>query len=211
MTQVFNKESWNVGKASGQCAGCGAVLGAGIACWAALVERPKAQSASVPAAAPAPAADASKPADDKVVSPYARVDFCEACWAAGKRPDASAGDMISFWKTLMPEPTAKRKLLVDDAVLVDLFERLEDKPEAQDVRFRFVLALILMRKRILRYEKSTVQGQGAEAREVWDMVLRGSEKEAREPRPLTVVNPSLTPEQISEVSGQLTQILAEEI
>ena len=74
------------------------------------------------------------------------------------------GEMFSFWRTSVPAGTAKKKLLVDDSVLLDLFARLEDKTDKQDVQFRFVLALILMRKRILRYEGVEEKPAGRDAK-----------------------------------------------
>jgi hypothetical protein len=162
------------------------------------------------------------------VSPFLRIDFCEACWAAGKRPEtlpalvegaeegAGTGPltMFSFWKTTVPTPQHKKKLLVDDSVLVDVFGRMEGRTEPQEIRFRFVLALILMRKRLLKYEGMEEAEQqnggktpqeGGKAPEIWRMVPRGQEK------PVHVVNPHLTAEQITEVSQQLSAILAEEV
>jgi hypothetical protein len=131
------------------------------------------------------------------------VDYCETCWSAGKRPEAPL-DMFSFWKTTVPEPTAKKKLFVDDSVLIDLFQRLEGRDAAGDIRLRFVLALILMRKRLLRYEG--MRGRPSpEAPEEWRMRPRGTDDE------VIVVNPQLTESQIGEVSQQLSGILAEEV
>lgn len=149
---------------------------------------------------------AEKPAtktETKEVSPYTRVDYCESCWAAGKRPEAPL-EMFSFWKTTVPEPTAKKKLFVDDSVLIDLFQRLDGRDTAEDTRLRFVLALILMRKRLLRYE-GMVERKSPEAPEEWRMRPRGTDDE------VIVVNPQLTESQIGEVSQHLSGILAEEV
>ena len=146
--------------------------------------------------------------EPEVVSPYERVDFCEACWAAGTRPGAGVRDdleMFSFWRTLVPLPQQKKKLLVDDSVLVDLFGRMNERNDPAEERFRFVLALILMRKRLLKYDSTSHQGEGDKHKEVWKMFLRGNET------PLAVVNPHLTADQISDVSQQLSSVLAEEI
>ena len=96
-----------------------------------------------------------------------------------------------------------------------LFQRMEGRSEPQEVRFRFVLALILMRKRLLKYEgmetanandeKQNSKSAEAPVPEVWQMKLRGREES------ITVINPHLTEEQIGEVSGQLSSILAEEV
>jgi len=120
--------------------------------------------------------------------------------------------MFSHWRTIIPVPEQKKKLLVDDSVLVDLFQRLGSRPEptlAEEVRFRFVLALILMRKRILKYEGTApIPAPTAEIPHpphIWLMKLRSVEE------PVHVIDPHLTPEQIGEVSGQLSAILAEEV
>jgi hypothetical protein len=61
----------------------------------------------------------------------------------------------------------------------------------------FVLALILMRKRLLRYEGSKIEDD----MELWRMVLATDRSEHR------VANPRLTDEQIEGVSSQLSAIL----
>lgn len=198
----------------------------GRVCFAALCEgKPvgHTEQAEIPAETPgadtaSPAQSEAKPTDNpnqkekadtktaakteslKEVSPYSRLDYCENCWTSGKRPESPL-EMFSFWKTAVPEPTAKKKLFVDDSVLIDLFQRLEGRDAAEDIRLRFVLALILMRKRLLRYEG---MAEGA-VPESWRMRPRGSEEE------VLVVNPQLTEEQIGQVSQQLSGILAEEV
>jgi len=191
-------------------------------CWAALCERALGEKPE--ASSQKPESGAKKQEEAAAVSPFVRVDYCEKCWGEGKRPQASSGAvMFSHWKTVVPVPQEKKRLLVDDSVLVDLFQRMEGRTEPQEVRFRFVLALILMRKRLLKYEgmegnsefgiqnsELTADAQSAGSasappQEVWLMKLRGTEA------PIKIVNPHLTAEQISEVSGQLSSILAEEV
>jgi hypothetical protein len=215
MTQPLSNAAWDIGRAGPLCAACGRRLDAGQTCWAALVEgRPPAEGPAPDAASAAPPAPSVGPP----ASRYARIDFCEPCWHAGRRPtDSGGGTLFCFWKTSPPVPQQKKRLLVDDSVLVDLFARLEDRTAAADVHFRFVLALILMRKRLLRYESTEPAATPAlplsaappaapgAAPEVWIMTPRGGAA------PVKVTNPQLTPEQIADVSLQLTQILAEEI
>jgi len=218
MTMSNVPSGWNVGRASGSCAACGAVLSPGVECWAALCDRPL----TVRKVDEAEPEKGRKAAEVPAASPFVRVDFCEKCWGEGKRPGdvvtAETGEnagltMFSFWKTTVPTPQHKKKLLVDDSVLVDVFGRMEGRSEPQEVRFRFVLALILMRKRLLKYEgmeeqkKAEVSSQKSEEKmpELWRMIPRGQEA------PVLVVNPHLTGEQIVEVSQQLSAILAEEV
>lgn len=205
MTTFNTHHSWQVGKVAPQCAGCGAVLAPQAVCWAALCDRPLVAVGEQGENAVSAEKDGKTPP-----SPFVRIDFCEKCWQEGKRPqgEAGVGEVFSHWKTVVPVPEQKKKLLVDDSVLMDVFGRMEGKNEPQEVRFRFVLALILMRKRLLKYEgmEGTEKPEdGGQKPEVWRMIPRGTETVVH------VVNPHLTAEQITEVSQQLSAILAEEV
>lgn len=123
---------------------------------------------------------------------FERLDISPAAWEPFDRTH-----LLAFWQAVMPEPNKTRKLLVDDTVLCDLFERLADVDEPAKVSFRFVLGLILLRKRLLAYD-STVQEGG---RDVWVVKLRGR------PEPLRMIDPHLTEDQVGDVSAQLGQIL----
>lgn len=120
--------------------------------------------------------------------------------------------MFSYWKTVVPETQKKARTFVDDSVLLDLFNRLAEREEILDLRFRFVLALLLMRKRLLKYESTSPLSEELRAKftditplpEAWNMTQRGGNS-------VMVLNPHLTAEQIGEVSQQLSGILAEEI
>ena len=109
---------------------------------------------------------------------------------------------LAFWQMAMPAPDqVKKKIFVDDEVLCTLFERLSDTTEENKLHFRFVLGLILMRKRLLVYETS----QTTEGVESWTMRVKG-----REDR-LTMINPKLNEEQVKAVSAQLGEIMNEEL
>ena len=101
----------------------------------------------------------------------------------------------------MPRAEVKKKLLVDDAVLLDLLLRLQDTTQVEKLCFRFVLALILMRKKLVIYEDTTHDEQG---RELWTMRVRGREGN------FTVIDPKPTDEQIASVRDQLGQIVNED-
>ena len=69
------------------------------------------------------------------------------------------------------------------------------------VNFRFVLTLILMRKRRLKYDSSvTVGGQ-----ESWTLKVTGDK------RMVEVINPHLDEEQIERLSEQMGQVLNAEL
>ena len=101
----------------------------------------------------------------------------------------------------MPRPEQKKKLFVDDAVLCELFERLSDVAEPAKVNFRFVLGLILMRKRLVIYDNTVRDGE----REIWKVRMKGKQEQ------LDLLNPKLDEEQTREVSTQLGEILQQEL
>lgn len=121
-----------------------------------------------------------------------RLDVCPACWEKFDR-----GGLLGFWQTTLPVASAKKPIFVDDGVLCELFERLADAAEPAKLNFRFVLGLILMRKRYLVYEST----REAEGREIWSVRFKGREDH------LDLVNPKLNEQQIGEVSSQLGEIL----
>jgi hypothetical protein len=120
-----------------------------------------------------------------------RRDFCADYWQSQKP------DVFCFWKTKLPQPGQKKARFVDDDMLLAFFNRLAEETEQEKINFRFVLALILMRKRRLKYDSSETQGD----REVWRLRITG-EKEIVE-----VINPHLDEVQIEQLSSQIGEIL----
>ena len=127
---------------------------------------------------------------------FERLDICAEAWA-----EFPKGDLLASWQTTMPKGEAKKKVFVDDEVLLELFERLSQATEAGKINFRFVLGLILMRKRLLIYETTRTEGQS----EYWAVRRRGQDQQ------MDLLNPKLDEQQITEVSQQLSQILNEEL
>ncbi|MHC4610953.1 MAG: hypothetical protein ACYS7M_11475 [Planctomycetota bacterium] len=122
---------------------------------------------------------------------FRRVDYGLEAWTG---PPEGA---YCFFKTRLPVRQQKKTLLVDNDMLVNFFLRLGEETQAARLQFRFVLALMLMRKRLWRYEQ-TVHTDGEE---YWQMRL------VQESSLHRVLNPHLTDEQIESVSRQLGAIL----
>jgi hypothetical protein len=120
-----------------------------------------------------------------------RQDFCSDYWQENKP------DVFCFWRTRLPEPDQKKHIFVDDEMLMAFFERLAEETEQEKINFRFVLALILMRKRRLKYESSEKQDD----QETWRLRIAGGKQIVE------VINPHLTEEEIEQLSSQLGQIL----
>ena len=127
---------------------------------------------------------------------FERLDCMLECW---DKLDRSG--IVAHWKTVMPKTEAKKKVFVDDEVLCDLFQKLSEVTEPAKINFRFVLGLILMRKKMLVYDRS----EKKENQEIWTMHFRGNEES------MQLLNPQLTEEQMQDVSVQLGQILNEEL
>lgn len=125
-----------------------------------------------------------------------RLDIAPEYWDAFDKKD-----LLGYWHATMPEPTAKKQVFVDDAVLCELFERLAEASEPAKLNFRFVLGLILMRKRMLVYETTHVENE----KEIWTVRLKGKDEK------LDLLNPKLDEQQVAEVSTQLGEILNGEV
>ncbi len=121
-----------------------------------------------------------------------RLDVCPSCWENFDRKD-----LLGFWQATVRPPTARKNVFVDDEVLCELFERLDDAAEPAKVNFRFVLGLILMRKRRIVYESTRHE----EASEIWSVRLKGREEL------MDLLNPRLDEQKVGEVSLQLGEIL----
>jgi len=168
---------YRVAPPTGRCAATDQPLEPGSTCIATLVERDE---------------------DDG----FDRLDYSMEAWESGARPER----LFSYWKTTVPESEQRRKLLVDDAVLMDLFERLSDDTREQRQAFRFVLALILMRKRLLKFIGRAETKEGEPER--WQLRPKGSDPD--DP-PMEVTNPNLTDDDVRELTDQLSEILHAEL
>jgi hypothetical protein len=134
-------------------------------------------------------------------STFSRIDYCMNCWEAEKP------EVFSFWRTQMPEPHHKKKLIADEGLVVRFFQRLGDESEESRLRLRFMIALLLMRRRILKYEGTEKQ----DGREAWKMRFAGQWADVAGESHATVVNPGMNRAEAEEVSNHLRAILSGEI
>jgi hypothetical protein len=73
-----------------------------------------------------------------------RKDYSTEGWQGA--PNGAFG----WWKSRVPEPTAKKIKLAPNDVLLELFEQLADRVDQSDLRY--VLTLLLVRRRVLRVD-----------------------------------------------------------
>lgn len=160
--------SFPVGRPTGMCAATGVRAVAGEGYCAALVER-----------------------EDGSLE---RQDFSVGAWDAGARP---VGRVFGSWRGVVPQSDAAPKLKLDDAELLELFEQLAEAIEPRAIGLRYVLALLLVRRRVLRYE-------GAEAGRLWVSPCGAGGERAR----VEVADPGLDEEQLSAVAEQLGECVS---
>ena len=84
-----------------------------------------------------------------------RQDFSVEAW------DGPPERTVGWWKSQMPMPTSKRMHWAPNDVMLQLFESLETQPDKQDMRY--VLALLMVRRRVVRLEDQEVADQGRPA------------------------------------------------
>lgn len=125
---------------------------------------------------------------------FDRFDYSEASWEGTPPPER----LFSHWRYLVPNKEDKQDIVIDDEVLLDLFERLDGDERPQRVAFRYILALVLLRKRKLQFVSRDQDEQG----ELWNLKFRGTDSE-----PLAVRNPGIEEEEIQDLSDQLGEIL----
>lgn len=124
-----------------------------------------------------------------------RRDFAVEAW------DGPPGGCFCFWKTRMPVRDKKRRpVVINQEVLTQIFLQLEETQSEMKQRFRFILALLLLRKRVLKLD-NTVREDGLE---YWELRLVKDQSVHR------LVNPELNAAQIETLSAQMTQLLTGE-
>ena len=213
MTQ-FNATPYEIERLTGTCAFTGRTLEPGETYIATLVEVDEADTASADA-------DAKQTADEPPSKAgglgLRRVDVSIEAWDEGKRPDR----LFSYWKSTVPMPNEKKKMFVDDGVLMNLFLRLGDSDNDERLAFRFVLGLILMRKKMLRYDRTEMRDSATpddrkSSGEWWIVtpkvdVTKGIFGKWDDDNPAEMFNPDLDEAQVQQVSEQLGEILEGEL
>jgi hypothetical protein len=122
---------------------------------------------------------------------FLRKDYSSEAWHG---PPAGA---FSFWSGRVPAQDTDKRARIDDDMLVDCFQRLEGATEPSRVSFRFVVALLLMRRKRFKFEEAR-SDQGLEILTV-RCVRTGVRHE--------VVNPRLTEAQMAEVQDEVFKVL----
>lgn len=132
----------------------------------------------------------------------ARLDYSEAAWNEGARPEPPAR-VFASWKAVTSEPNQTRKLLIEDDELMDLFDQLAEGDDQRRLGFRYLLALILIRKRKLVYEGAREGVMFVRVRGTPQPPERGGDG----PPYIEVVDPGLDEATIEAATEQLGQVM----
>ncbi len=123
---------------------------------------------------------------------YERRDYCPSC-----RP-TDAERSVASWRTHRPQPHVRRTAVFDREAVVGLFERLADQPGLEAQQLRFVISLLLWRKKVLKFVGVDETSHG----EVWEFTQPGGGSAVRLERP------DLDEEELERLSIQLEQIIS---
>ena len=122
---------------------------------------------------------------------FVRREYGREAWQ-GPPPGA-----FSFWCGKVPTREQDRRPPVDDDMLLDCFAHLEGQNEPARVNFRYVLALLLMRRKRLKFEDARPEAGGEVLR------LRCVQTKTIH----EVVNPALSDEQTQAVQEEVFKVL----
>lgn len=120
-----------------------------------------------------------------------RKDYAHESWTG---PPVGA---VGFWAGRVPPPEGPSRPRVDDESLLECFERLQDQSDPERIRFRYVVALLLMRRKRLRFEESRRDGEAE------TLILRCQ----RTRTAYEVPNPGLTAEEMAKAQADVLRLL----
>ena len=134
-----------------------------------------------------------------------RRDYSLDAWRSGAKPPSAR--LFGAWKALMPAPNESRQALVDDESLMDLLEQLGEATEPSRISFRYILALLLMRRKVLKYEGTRRDRPDSPKGLV--MLVRRATRVDEPPTPvIEVVDPGMDDQAIADAIEQIGSILA---
>ncbi len=123
---------------------------------------------------------------------FVRRDFAADAWS-GPLPGA-----IAFWSGRIPATRAAKKPTFNDKLLLDCFDHLAGTTEPTRLQFRYVVALLLMRRKKLKFEDAQRKPDGTDV-----LIL----KDGRTGQRLEVADPRLAEEQINAVQDEVFRVL----
>ena len=119
-----------------------------------------------------------------------RYDYAEEAW------EGAPEDALGWWKSQMPEPNANKVHWAPNDVMLHYFEQLEGNEDKVDERY--VLSLLLIRRRVVRLEETEEDESG---RQIMILYCPKNEREYR----VNVESPQ--GERVEEIQKELAALL----
>jgi hypothetical protein len=138
----------------------------------------------------------SPPAEGQDTERLSRTDYSTDAWIGGARP---AGPIVGHWRATLAAPNTCKRTLIGDDELLDLFLQLAEATEPKRQAFRYLLALILVRKRLLRVETARRRGT---------LVVRLRPVGDTPGEIVEVTDPGMDETLVAEATEQLSAVLA---
>lgn len=123
---------------------------------------------------------------------FVRTDYAAEQWPG---PPNNA---IAYWSGRVPAADRPQKPVINDELLMDCFQRLSDAVEPNRIRFRYVVALLLMRRKRMKFDDAK---RDAEDREV--LVIRDVRTGDRS----EIVDPRMTDSEMADVQNEVFHML----
>ena len=134
---------------------------------------------------------------------WIRLDYCQDAWPDVVKnwpsPDTAPDDVMAWWKSELPDSSAKREKWAPNDAMVNMFVELSETTQED---FRYVLCLLLIRRRVFRLEEIKKE-PGNDQAEVMTVYCSKTEQEYR----VTVQHPSES--RIDEIQQRIANLFFE--
>lgn len=129
---------------------------------------------------------------------WVRRDYCQEAWRSAPWGDTPP---VGWWRSRMPTPQTRQFQLAPNEVLLQLLEDLESQPDK--VALRYVLALLLVRRRLLTLapRESTANVEASSA-EMEHLTLRGAGRDD-----IQVFVPAIDASEVDALQDELVTLL----
>lgn len=122
---------------------------------------------------------------------FVRTDYAADAWAGA--PEGA----VAWWAGRIPDAGRPARPTINDELLADCFEHLADTTDPARQRFRYVVALLLMRRKRLKFEDAGRRG------DCETLIVR----DARSGRRYEIEDPLLTDAEMDAVRDEVFRVL----
>jgi hypothetical protein len=122
---------------------------------------------------------------------FVRRDYSAESWSGV--PEGA----YSFWSGRLPLEANARRPPIDDEMLFECLKRMDGETEPAKIKFRYVLALLLMRRKRLKLVEARHEGD----RDI--LILQSPQRGER----ITVIDPQLSEQEMNAVQDEVFEVL----